>query len=72
VLLKGSLGGKTSSSVEWARASVQTWSQIVGGYLSPSEAYSAGMLVLSQPHIAEILDDLFPKYYPFTTVAERF
>ncbi|GBC97261.1 hypothetical protein HRbin16_03082 [bacterium HR16] len=44
----------------------------MGGYLLPSEAFSAGLITLSQPEVAEVLDDLFPKCYPFTTLAERF
>lgn len=57
---------------EWSKGSVQVWSQIVGGYLSPSEAYSAGLISVSQPAVVEVLDELFPKYYAFTTLAERF
>lgn len=71
-ILKGEESSGSSQPVEWARGSVHVWSQIVGGYLSPSEAYSAGLITLSQPDIADTLDDLFPKYYPFTTLAERF
>jgi predicted acetyltransferase len=59
-------------TTDWAHGNVQTWSQIFGSYLAPSEAASAGLLVLSDPQVATTLDDLFPKYYPFTTIAERF
>ncbi len=71
-LLTGEDSNKPIKTTEWARGNVQTWSQIVGGYLAPSEAYSAGLIALSHAHVAETLDDLFPKYYPFTTIAERF
>lgn len=63
---------KPVRATDWARGGIHAWSQIAGGYLSPSEAFSAGLITLSQPEIVEVLDDLFPKCYPFTTVAERF
>lgn len=63
---------KPIRATSWARGGIHTWSQIVGGYLLPSEAFSAGLITLSQPEVAEVLDDLFPKCYPFTTLAERF
>lgn len=63
---------KPIRATRWARGSIQTWSQIAGGYLLPSEAYSAGLISLSQPEVADVLDSMFPKCYPFTTLAERF
>jgi predicted acetyltransferase len=72
VLLVPDSGDKPGQAGDWAHGDIHTWSQIVGGYLSPSEAFSAGLITLSRPHVAEVLDDLFPKYYPFTTLAERF
>jgi hypothetical protein len=71
-LLTGEGSAKPVKTTQWAQGSVQVWSQIVGGYLAPSEAYSAGLITLSDPPVAEALDDLFPKHYPFTTIAERF
>lgn len=65
-------GEQAASPAGWARGSIQTWSQIVGGYLNASEAASAGLLTASSMEVILDLDDLFPKYYPFTTVAERF
>lgn len=72
VVLTGEDTDKPARSTEWARGSIHVWSQIVGGYLAPSEAFSAGLITLSHPGVAETLDELFPKYYPFTTLAERF
>ncbi|MCS6829141.1 MAG: GNAT family N-acetyltransferase [bacterium] len=63
---------KPAQATDWARGNIHVWSQIVGGYLSPAEAFSTGLITLSQPEIVEVLEDLFPKYYPFTTLAERF
>ncbi len=72
VILTGDENAKPAKVSDWAGGSVQVWSQIVGGYLTPSEAFSAGLITVSQPAVAEVLDDLFPKYHPFTTLAERF
>lgn len=72
VLLTGQGTDTPTRPTGWAQGGIHTWSQIVGGYLAPSEAYLAVLITLSDPSIAEILDDLFPKYYPFTTLAERF
>ena len=72
VILTHQEQSKPAQVSDWASGNVQVWSQIVGGYLAPSEAYSAGLLTVSQPGVADELDDLFPKHYPFTTLAERF
>lgn len=72
VVLTGEGTKKPAPATEWVRGGIHVWSQIVGGYLAPSEAYSAGLITVSRPDVVDILDDLFPKYYPFTTLAERF
>lgn len=72
VVITGEDVGKPIQVSNRAQGGIHAWSQIMGGYLAPSEAFSAGLINLSQPDVVDVLDELFPKCYPFTTLAERF
>lgn len=62
-------GHRTEQCLE---ADIRIFSQLFCGYLTPTEAYSQGLLQVSSPDLLPLADQMFPKFEPFIPEMDRF
>lgn len=63
------VAGRSSNSLE---ADVRVLSQIYTGYLSPSDAYSQGLIEVSGPEALRLAEHLFPESEPYIPYLDEF